>query len=796
MQMKQRPSVLPNELVGENFNRNIEQMGELLGDKQVFIIGVHGMAGVGKTALVTYIENDITRKGKYDVFFITVSQNFSIFKLQNDISKRIGVTLNEDDEKIRAEKLSLALERKEKTVLILDDVWKHIDLQKVGIPLRVNGVKLILTSRLEHVCYQMDCLPNSIIRMEPLSEEEAWELFLLKLGNRATPAKLPHEVEKIARSIAKECDGLPLGISVMANTMKGVDDIRWWRRALNQLQKSAMEENLFDLLKLSYDNLTDKNLQSCFLSCALYHEIGRKSLVMKFFDEGLINDTTILEKILDEGLTIVDKLKGHSLLMEDGYLYMHGLVRNMVLKLSHGYMVKCNEGLTRVPDMRDWTADLEKVSLMQNDIKEIPKGTSPDCPNLSTLIFSGNPLRRISDCFFSQMNALAVLDLSCNPFLTLLPDAVSNLKSLISLLLGGCKSLEYVPPLGQLQALSRLDISGTSIGEVPQGLEKLVNLKWLDLSENYNLTLLPGSVLPGLTNMQYLDIRYNYGLAKVSAEDVQGMTMLEHFAGSFHDCHNFNNYVQATLDKACRPKTYYLHLGIGPGYFLDHSYDYNFPTNDDYRIVSFGDCTKFDHVLPTDIARLHIAENKQWRCLCDVLSFKSPSSLMHIDIHVCPKLESLFRFTSPCSLCSNLQNLESLNLKSLEGLVVIWKENEDIAKDFPRGGMFSHIKHLKVSKCHKIKKLLTIGPLLQLKNLVTLDVECCDLIEEIFTVRITEDVDRVNEITLPKLTRLEFRDLPQLKVVWRGIIVCGSSPKLNISACPKLETRPILQSQQ
>lgn len=81
------------------------------------------------------------------------------------------------------------------------------------------------------------------------------------------------------------------------------------------------------------------------------------------------------------------------------------------------------------------------------------------------------------------------------------------------------------PPLGQLQALSRLKISGTSIEKVPEGLGKLINLKWLDLSENYNLTLLPGSVLPGLTNKQYLDIRYNYGhLAKVNAEDVQGMT--------------------------------------------------------------------------------------------------------------------------------------------------------------------------------------------------------------------------------------------------------------------------------
>ena len=65
--------------------------------------------------------------------------------------------LDEDDERIRAENLSLALEKKGKSILILDDVWNYIDLQKVGIHPKVNGIKVILTTRLKHVCHQMDC---------------------------------------------------------------------------------------------------------------------------------------------------------------------------------------------------------------------------------------------------------------------------------------------------------------------------------------------------------------------------------------------------------------------------------------------------------------------------------------------------------------------------------------------------------------------------------------------------------------------------------------------------------------
>jgi sentrin-specific protease 7 len=123
------------------------------------------MGGVGKTLLATLVENEVKRKTTFnDVFWVTVSDNTNISKLQHDIAKRIGVKLDEDDERIRADYLSSTLERKGKSILILDDVWKYIDLEKVGIHPKVNGIKVILTTRLKHVspdglsaiCYDRD----------------------------------------------------------------------------------------------------------------------------------------------------------------------------------------------------------------------------------------------------------------------------------------------------------------------------------------------------------------------------------------------------------------------------------------------------------------------------------------------------------------------------------------------------------------------------------------------------------------------------------------------------------------
>jgi sentrin-specific protease 7 len=177
---EKKPLTLSTEYVGEELDENIKEVLKLLGDDKVFVIGIYGMGGVGKTLLATLVENEVKRKSTFkDVLWVTVSNKFSISKLQDDIAKRIGVKLDEDDERIRSNNLSLALETKEKSIIVLDDVWNYIDLQKVGIPLKVNGIKVILTTRLKQVCHQMDCLPNHMIQIIPLSiyNGEDWDLL-------------------------------------------------------------------------------------------------------------------------------------------------------------------------------------------------------------------------------------------------------------------------------------------------------------------------------------------------------------------------------------------------------------------------------------------------------------------------------------------------------------------------------------------------------------------------------------------------------------------------------------------
>ncbi|KAJ1435450.1 P-loop containing nucleoside triphosphate hydrolase [Sesbania bispinosa] len=783
-----KPMVLSAEFVGEAFEENAKEIWKLLEDDKVFLICIYGMGGVGKTLLITEVVKEIRRKGSFkEIIWVTVSEDYSISKLQDYIADKIGIKLDAMDDE-RAEKLSLELQKKEKALLILDDVWKYIDLEKVGIP---PPIKVVMTSRLQHLCRQMDCPPNNMIQMSCLYtfEGEDWELFLLKLGYHGTPAALNPALEKIGRRILKRCGGLPLAICVMARMMKGLNGIHRWKHALNKLEnlemREEMEEQVFKVLKRSYDNLVDKKMQNCFLYCALSnYNFDRDEYVMMFVENGLIKGMRSLEEIFDEGHTIFDKLQSHSLFTIGMYTYPLVTMARHILKeiqSQREVMIKFKKRFTE----SEWTTDLEWVFLPCKKIKEIPEGMSPCCPRLSNLILSRNDIRSIPECFFVQMNALAILDLSWNRKLTSLPNSLSNLRSLISLVLRACDSLEDVPPLGKLQNLSRLVITRSSIKKVPEGLEKLIKLKWLDLSRNQELRWEPGTVLPKLTNMQFLDLRYTKVMLTIN--DVQGMTTLECFGGNFLDRENYNSYVQQIMDKGCRPQTYHLHLGNISTIYC-HYLCPLVPNNN--QIINFGDCEGLTHYLPRDTSLIRIHGNGHWKCLCNGLSFENSCSLRRIEIRRCTLVESLCCLTSTCSLRTQMLNLESLHLEELESLTAICKEGvAHVTPPLSERSMFSHLKKLVVYNCNKIEKLLTPGLVPLLQNLEKITVHKCSSMKEIFAEDNggdDHDGSRSN-ITLPKLTKLYLSNLPELKIVCKGILFCGLSKPLYSYFCPNLK---------
>lgn len=124
-------------------------------------------------------------------------------------------------------------------MLILDNMSKAFPLHDIGIPQpsKENGCKLLLTTTSHEVCKRMGCQKNSSIKVEALSNDEAWELFTVEFGMALAP-----DVENVAREVVAECACMPPEIIKVCDAMRGNDDIREWRVALCDIRNSIKKQ--------------------------------------------------------------------------------------------------------------------------------------------------------------------------------------------------------------------------------------------------------------------------------------------------------------------------------------------------------------------------------------------------------------------------------------------------------------------------------------------------------------------------------------------------------------------------
>ncbi|KAJ0080598.1 hypothetical protein Patl1_24236 [Pistacia atlantica] len=92
-----------------------------------------------------------------------------------------------------------------KILLILDNIWKDLDLATVGIPSGDDrgGCKLLLTTRVRDVLDRMGSTNN--FKMGTLNEEEAWNLFQKMAGANLTMEKARNRLNKLVRELKDLC---------------------------------------------------------------------------------------------------------------------------------------------------------------------------------------------------------------------------------------------------------------------------------------------------------------------------------------------------------------------------------------------------------------------------------------------------------------------------------------------------------------------------------------------------------------------------------------------------------------
>ncbi|KAK4348031.1 hypothetical protein RND71_034370 [Anisodus tanguticus] len=89
---KGEPLVTTN-LEGQAFGQCSESISEMLRKDDVSSIGIYGMGGVGKTTMAMNIHNELLQESIFSgqIYWVTVSQDSSIQKLQNGIAENVGL---------------------------------------------------------------------------------------------------------------------------------------------------------------------------------------------------------------------------------------------------------------------------------------------------------------------------------------------------------------------------------------------------------------------------------------------------------------------------------------------------------------------------------------------------------------------------------------------------------------------------------------------------------------------------------------------------------------------------------
>ncbi|GKV45549.1 hypothetical protein SLEP1_g52618 [Rubroshorea leprosula] len=718
-----------------------EKIWGYLTGNEVQMTGVCGIGGVGKTTIMKHIHNELLlMESRFDkVIWVTVSYPLNVVRLQHEIAKGMKENLLENEDQQRRASELMEMMGRVKYALILDDVWQIFTLEDVGIlrPTVENGCKIVITSRKVDVCKSIGC---EIVKVSPLSKEESLNLFLDKVGRDIL--QVP-ELEGFWKAMMEECAGLPLAIVVIAGSMKGVTDVHEWRHALNELREcvkattEGSEDEIFERLKFSYDRLQGSDIQNCFLSCSLYaedYEIRRDNLVEQWIDEGLIEESRSRRAMLDKGRTILNRLE-NSCLLEKAYredtIKMHDVVRDMALRIGPQFMVKARMKLIEIPDEHEWTENLEKVSLMQNEISDIPTNMCPNYPILTTLMLQRNSkLTQIPDCFFANMQGLKCLNLS-KTSIESLPHSICNLENLTTLLLRDCRQLKHVPCLAKLKALKKLDMFKAGIDVVPEGIDMLVNLQYLDL-RCPELVELPTQILGNLFHLQHLTVYSISTTLKIKGEELRGLKKLETFAAQLNDLQVLNNYAKSNHFK--RLSNYQLVVGQ-----VEEDFD---PSSIDF--------------------------SKEIRCVVDMVT-SSSAFINNLERLYLDKLPNL-------SVVVNVEGVEATSPHILSNLKLFWMSECSTMKRLFSFELLQGLQNLEE---------ITVQNCQQMEEIIGWEGE-----EENHTA----DATTTTTFTLPKLRLLDLRNLPELKRTCptRGVMVCDSLQQLQIRECPKLRRIPLV----
>ncbi|THG21082.1 hypothetical protein TEA_003165 [Camellia sinensis var. sinensis] len=237
-----------------------ELIGRLLAqeDQSQAVISVVGMHGLGRTTLVKNVYNSQE-----------VATHFDCKMWIRGIDSLIGQLRGYLYEK--------------SYFIVFDDVWKTDFWEYIrhALPKNSKGSRVIITTCNEQVAaFCKETSIDHVHELQPLSEENAWELFCKKAFRRDFGV-CPSELGKVSLKIVRKCEGLPLAIVAIGDLLSTKKKVTSeWQKFYNSMvtDGQAAKEALIAYTSCKFKLLNVLDLEGAPLD-QLHKEVGNLYLL-------------------------------------------------------------------------------------------------------------------------------------------------------------------------------------------------------------------------------------------------------------------------------------------------------------------------------------------------------------------------------------------------------------------------------------------------------------------------------------------------------------------------------------